>query len=109
MRRGEIWTVSGAPGFGSKPRPVLIVQSERLSGAQTVLACGFTSQPNFAVPFRPDIAPSPENGLEQPSKVMVEKLTAVSRAKFGKRVGELNDEDMEAVERALHLVLGFAG
>ena len=109
MRRGEIWTVSGAPGFGSKPRPVLIVQSERLSGAQTVLACGFTSQPNFAVPFRPDIAPSPENGLKQPCKVMVEKLAAVSRAKFGKRVGELNDEDMEAVERALHLVLGFAG
>lgn len=109
MRRGEIWTVSGAPGFGSKPRPVLIVQSERLSGAQTVLACGFTSQPNFAVPFRPSIAPSSQNGLEQPCKVMVEKLAAVSRTKVGKLVGKLAEEDMEAVERALHLVLGFAG
>ena len=40
---------------------------------------------------------------------MVEKLAAVSRTKVGKLVGKLADDDMEAVERALHLVLGFAG
>ena len=109
MKRGEIWTVSGAPGFGSKPRPALIVQSDRLSGAQTVLTCGFTSQPNVAVLYRPWIEPSPGNGLEQPSNIMIEKLTAISRAKLGQQIGALTEVDMERVEQALQLVLGFAG
>ncbi len=108
MKRGEIWTVSGAPGFGSKPRPALIVQSDRLAGAQTVLACGFTTQPNFAVPFRPWVKPTPQNGLDQPSNIMIEKLAAVSRTKLGERIGVLSEEDIDRVEQALAIVLGFA-
>jgi mRNA interferase MazF len=109
MKRGEIWTVSGAPGFGSKPRPVLIVQSDRLHGTQTVLACGFTSQTNVAVPFRPLIDATPETGLKQSSTIMIEKLAAVSRTKLGERIGALPEDDLERVEQALQLVLGFAG
>ena len=109
MKRGEIWTVSGAPGYGSKPRPVLIVQSNRLAAAQSVLTCGFTSEDNVELPFRPLIVATPDNGLDRASHVMTEKLTAVPRSKLGNRIGTLSDEDLEQVELALLVVLGFAG
>lgn len=109
MKRGEIWTVAGAPGYASKPRPVLIVQSNRLAASQSVLTCGFTSEDNVELPFRPLIIATPENGLGKSSSIMAEKLTAVSRSKFGRRIGILSEEHMEQVELALLLVLGFAG
>jgi hypothetical protein len=39
---------------------------------------------------------------------MVEKLAAVSREKLGKRLGVLSVQDLERVENALLMVLGFA-
>ena len=109
MKRGEIWTASGAPGYGSKPRPALIVQSNVLAETASILTCGFTTQADSERYFRPEIVASSDNGLGQTSHVMTEKLTAIPRAKLDKRVGKLSDVDMEAVERALQLVLGFAG
>ncbi len=109
MKRGEIWTVSGAPGYGSKPRPALIVQSDLLGGAQSVLTCGFTTQPNLDLPFRPWIERSSDNGLDHSSSVMADKLAAVSRTKLGERIGELSEGDMTRVEHAMLLALGFEG
>jgi mRNA interferase MazF len=107
VKRGEIWTVSGAPGYGSKPRPALVVQSDRLANAHSVITCGLTSFLH-EMPFRPLIEPSADNSLDVPSTVMVEKLTAISRDKLGKRIGALSLQDMARVEQALLLVLGLA-
>jgi mRNA interferase MazF len=109
MKRGEIWSVSGAAGYGSKPRPALIVQSDKLSKTKSVITCGITSVDIDEVPFRTLIDPTTENGLHVPSAVMVEKLLAIPRDKSGKRIGELSGEDMMRVEQAMLLVLGFAG
>lgn len=109
MKRGEIWSVSGAPGYGSKPRPTLIVQSDALSETRSIVTCGFTTLDVEDVPFRPLVQPTPNNGLLVVSAVMAEKLIAVPREKLGKRIGELSGEDMTQVEQAMLLVLGFAG
>ena len=109
MKRGEIWSVSGAPGYCSKPRPALIVQSDVLDETKSLLTCGLTTQPDCEQYFRPRIGPSQENGLDRASHVMTEKLTAVPRSKLGNHIGTLSDEDMEQVELALLMVLGFAG
>ena len=108
VKRGDIWTVSGAPGYGSKPRPALIVQSDALAETESLITCGLTAQPDTERYFRPAIEPSPGNGLDRLSHVMTEKLTAIPRAKLGGRIGALTDEEMVRVERALQLVLGFA-
>lgn len=108
MKRGEIWTVSGAPGYGSKPRPALIVQSDVLAESQSIVTCGLTAQPDTERYFRPEVEPSPENGLDRLSHVMTEKLTAIPRSKLGSRVGMLTVSDMERVEQAMLLVLGLA-
>ena len=109
MKRGEIWSISGAPGYGSKPRPTLIVQSDKLSETQSVVTCGLTSLEVADVPFRPLIKPTPDNGLKVVSAVMAEKLIAVPREKLGVRIGELSDDDMTRVEQAMLMALGFAG
>ena len=109
MKRGDIWSISGAPGYGGKPRPAIIVQSDTLVGTQSVITCGLTSLVFENVPFRPLIEPSASNGLRVPSAAMVEKLTAVPRSKLGHYLGELSDEDMARVEQTMLMVQGFAG
>ena len=109
MKCGEIWSVSGAAGYGSKPRPALILQSDTLAGTKSVITCGFTTLIIDGVPFRPLIEPTPKNGLHAPSSVMADKMIAVQREKAGQRIGQLSAEDMALVEEAMLLVLGFAG
>ncbi len=108
MKRGEIWTVSGGPGFAGKPRPALIVQSDLTVETPSVLTCGFTTHISEDVPLRPLILPTPKNGLARPSNLMSEKITAVPRTRLGKRIGRLSIEDVARVDGALLLIMGFA-
>ena len=80
-----------------------------LTETQSLITCGLTALPDSERYFRPGIAPGPENGLDRFSHVMTEKLTAIPRSKLGERIGALTQDDMERVEQALQLVLGFAG
>ena len=107
MKRGEIWTVSGGPGYAGKPRPTLVVQSD-LADTPSVLTCGFTTQASIDVPLRPLIQPSPENGLFRPSNLMSEKITSVPRERLGRRVGVLSAADIARADGAMRLVMGFA-
>lgn len=109
MKRGEIWTQSGGPGYAGKPRPALIVQSDQLDGTDSILTCLFTSQTDEHLPTRPRFIPAADNGLRETSDLMTDKITAVGRSKLGRRVGMISDADMERVEDAMLLVLGFAG
>jgi mRNA interferase MazF len=110
MIRGEVWTISGGPGYASKPRPALVVQANWLTPeVESVLTCGITTRIKDGLRSRPSLLPTPDNGLHHPSQVMVEKITAIPRDKLGERIGQLSAQDMARVENALLLVLGFAG
>ncbi len=110
MIRGEVWTLSGGPGYAGKPRPALIVQADWLTAeVESVLTCGITTRIKDNLRSRPSLLPAPENGLREKSQVMVEKITAVPRDKLSERIGQLSAEDMTRVEQAMLLVLGFAG
>ena len=110
MIRGEIWTVSGGPTYARKPRPALIVQADWLTAeVESVLTCGITTLAKDNMLSRPSLVPTSNNGLRDPSQVMIDKMIAVPRDKFGERIGALPDDDMARVEQAMLLVLGFAG
>jgi mRNA interferase MazF len=109
MRRGEIWTVAGGPGYAGKPRPVVIVQDDRFDATQSVTICSFTSDPTDAPLLRLLIEPNDRNGLREPSRLMVDKVTTVQRIKLGKRVGSLDDEDVVRLNRSMVVFLGLAG
>ena len=109
MARGEIWTAAGGTDYAGKPRPVVIVQDDRFDATSSITICAFTSDPTDAPLFRLVIEPSEANGLETTSRVMVDKLTTVSKAKLGRRIGRLADDDMVRLNRALMIFLGLAG
>jgi mRNA interferase MazF len=104
--RGDLVTVSLQGDYG-KPRPALIVQSNLLAELQSVVVCPITSDLRDAL-FRVTIEPNLANGLQTLSQVMVDKIATISHLKIGKAFGQLDDERIRAVERALILVTGIA-
>jgi len=109
MRRGEVWTAAGGPGYAGKPRPVVIVQDDRFDATASVTVCGFTTDPSDAPLFRLPIEPNAENGLAVPSRLMVDKITTVTRANLGRCIGRLADAELLRLNRAMVVFLGLAG
>ena len=109
MKRGEIWTAAGGKDYAGKPRPVVIVQDDRFDATSSITVCPCTSDPTEAPLFRILVEPSTLNGLASASRLMVDKVTTVPKAKIGKRVGRLSDEDLVRLNRAMMVFLGLAG
>jgi mRNA interferase MazF len=108
VRRGEIWTLSGGPDYAGKPRPAVILQDDRFDATASIVVCPLTSHALDAPLFRLPVEPSSANGLRHPSKLIVDKLTAVPRSKLGARLGQLEGEDMLRLNRAVLVFLGLA-
>lgn len=108
MKRGEVWTVSGGASYAGKPRPAVIVQEDRFEGTDSITLCVFTTDPTDAPLLRMLIEPTDRNGLKSASRLMVDKITTVPKARLGKRIGRLGDEDVVRMNRALTVFLGLA-
>jgi len=109
MKRGEIWTVAGAPDYAGKPRPAVILQDDRFDRTSSITICAFTTDPTEAPLLRLPVEPSERNGLRSDSRLMVDKITTVPKERLGKRVGRLDDEDLIRLNRATVVFLGLAG
>ena len=108
MRRGDVWTVSGGKGYARKPRPVAIVQDDRFDATDSITVCAFTTDETDAPLFRLMVEPDEQNGLREISRLMVDKITTVSKSKVGVRVGRLKDEDILRLNQAIFVFLGLA-
>lgn len=108
MKRGEVWTVSGGASYAGKPRPAVIVQEDRFEGTDSITLCVLTTDPTDAPLLRMLIEPTDRNGLKSASRLMVDKITTVPKARLGKRIGKLGDEDIVRMNRALTVFLGLA-
>jgi mRNA interferase MazF len=109
VKRGEIWAISGGGAYTGKPRPAVILQDDRFDATASITVCAFTTDPTPAPLFRLQVEPSDRNGLSIPSRLMVDKITTVPKARIGRQVGRLDDEDMVRLNRAVLVFLGFAG
>ena len=108
MKRGEVWTVSGGAPYTGKPRPAVIVQEDRFDSTSSITLCAFTTDPIDAPLLRMLIEPTDRNGLVDASRLMVDKITTVPKSRLGRRIGELNDENILRLNRALTVFLGLA-
>jgi mRNA interferase MazF len=106
VKRGEIWTVSGGGEYTGKPRPAVIVQDDHFE-TDSVALCPFTTDPTDAPLFRLLIEPEAANGLDAPSRIMVDKITTVRRSRLGAKVGNLDDASVVRLNRALVVFLGI--
>ena len=107
-RRGEIWPVAVDPDYAGKPRPAVIVQDDAFDATRSVTLCPLTGS-DAEVSIRPLITPSAENGLRAPKRLMVDKITTVSRERVQRRIGRLSREEMSQVSRSILTFLGLAG
>ena len=106
MRRGDIWTVA-ADGYASKPRPVIIIQSDRIDRFDSVVTVLLTTYDSTDIPTRVRIQPSEGNGLNKVSWAMTDKIVTVKRSTLGTLVGRVDDETMREIGRQLAVVLGL--
>jgi mRNA interferase MazF len=109
MRRGDVVTVT-APGDYGKPRPAVVIQSDVINQADpdSVILTLITGAVRHAPLLRLTIDPTPENGLQKASQVMVDKLVTVRREKIGNTVGRLSGKALLELNRLLALVIGLA-
>ena len=109
MTRGEIWTSASGTDYGGKPRPVVIIQHKHFEILDSVTICGFTRDPTEMPLFRIAIEPNASNGLEFPSRIMVDKILTVPKTKLGYRIGQLDEKDIARLNQALAVFLGLIG
>jgi len=108
VKRGEIWTSSGGGDYAGKPRPVVIVQDDAFDATASITICVLTTNASNAPLFRLPVEPNAENGLRVQCKLMVDKITTVPRARLGRLIGRLDDEDLVRLNRAAMVFLGLA-
>ncbi|MCL2787052.1 MAG: type II toxin-antitoxin system PemK/MazF family toxin [Micrococcales bacterium] len=106
--RGEVWTLAGGAGrLSSKPRPVLIVQSDLFEASDFVTVALVTST-LVDSPTRVPLPTTNQVGLDRESFVMADKLHTVPRANLRTRCGTIPPATMLEVERAILVFLGIA-
>jgi mRNA interferase MazF len=109
VTRGDIWTVAGGATYTGKPRPAVILQDDAFKNNDSVVVCPLTTDPTEAPTFRIPVAPTPGNGLVISCALMVDKLSAVPRARLRQHVGVLDDDTMLRLSRTVAAFLGLGG
>jgi mRNA interferase MazF len=94
--------------YAGKPRPVVIIQSERFEALESVTICGFTGNPTELPHFRVLIEPSKLNGLQLPSRIMVDNILTMRKNRLGHRIGQLEHNDVARLDQAIATFLGLA-
>jgi mRNA interferase MazF len=107
MKRGDLVTVSAQGDYG-KPRPAVVIQSDALNAADSVLVALLTSAVADTPLYRLTVEPAAENGLRTVSQVMVDKVMAYPRAKCGPVIGHLSIADMLVLNNMLSVMIGLA-
>lgn len=107
MSRGDMVTVAMQGDFG-KPRPALVIQANPFGEHTSITVLPVTSALLVAPLLRVTVLPTPENGLQKASQVMIDKTVTVRRDKVGLAFGRIDADTLIEVERCLAVFLGIA-
>ncbi len=103
--------VSFDPTLGAelkKTRPALVLQNDTSNQFSPItIVAGISSQ--FARVLYPTevLIESPEGGLERDSVVLLNQIRSIDRQRLVKKLGVLNLETMEKIDRAIQVSLGL--
>jgi mRNA interferase MazF len=107
MMRGDLITIAVQGDFG-KPRPAVVIQSDLFEAHSSVTVLPITSSLVDAPLLRITVQPTPQNGLQKTSQIMIDKTLTVRKDKVGLTGGRLERETMLEIERCLAVFLGIA-
>jgi mRNA interferase MazF len=106
LKRGDIVTAAFSGDYG-KPRPNVVVQSDRLTSLDSILLCPLTSDLETGGPARILVVATKENGLKQDSLIMVDKITAISVSRCRQQLGRLTPSELDTLNEVLTWVVGL--
>lgn len=107
LSRGDIVVCTLQGGYG-KPRPGVVVQSDLFNPTHASLTlCPITTHLIEAPLFRLTIMPAKQNGLQQISQIMVDKITTLHIDKLRQKIGALSKEQHHLLNHALRIWLGL--
>jgi mRNA interferase MazF len=106
MKRGDFVTIS-IPGDFGKPRPALVIQSDRFAEHSSVTVILVTGTLVDAPLLRVTVTPDVQNGLLKPSHIMIDKVMTVKRDRLGPVFGTASDQTMLQVGRCLAVFMGI--
>ncbi|HEX4113353.1 MAG TPA: type II toxin-antitoxin system PemK/MazF family toxin [Stellaceae bacterium] len=107
MARGDVVIQAAGAGYGRKPRPAIIIQADEFLGGSSVTICLITSVFKDLPLIRPQIEPSSENGLKEPSWAMADKIVTIRRDRVGRQIGRLTADEMARLDQAIRIFLGL--
>ncbi|MGH6785340.1 MAG: type II toxin-antitoxin system PemK/MazF family toxin [Novosphingobium sp.] len=108
MKRGDLIIVALQGDLG-KPRPAVIVETDKLDPSDHILVCPGTSFLREAALFRRVlVAPDSINNLRIPTQFQIDRVIGVRRENCGSSIGRLDSATMEQIDAQLMLVLGLA-
>jgi mRNA interferase MazF len=112
MKRGEIWLINLDPTVGAeiqKTRPAVIVSVDAVGVLPLRVVVPITGwKERYAqAPWMVRLEPDAQNGLEKVSCADAFQVRSVSIARFVQSLGQLDVSSMQAIERALAIVLGL--
>jgi len=108
VRRGDLHIAAARGAYSGKPRPVVVVQDDRFDATASVTVCPLTTNPVEAPLTRIAVLPTAVTGIEQPSQIMVDKITTMPRENVRDYLGRLAEADLIRLNRALLVFLGLA-
>ncbi len=103
---GDLVTIALQGDLG-KLRPALVIQADWFAAHASVTVLPVSSTLVEAPLLRITLQPSPDNGLQKPSQIMVDKAMTVQRDKLGPAFGRIDADALVEVERCLAVFLGL--
>jgi len=108
-KRGEVWLVNWNPARGSEQagrRPALVIQNDiGNEKAPTTIVAAISGSIRI-YPMNVRVNP-PEGGLDCPSIVKTSQILTVAKNRLERRLGRLDQDRMNEVDRAIKLSLGL--
>ncbi|HLD05253.1 MAG TPA: type II toxin-antitoxin system PemK/MazF family toxin [Candidatus Nanoarchaeia archaeon] len=106
MKKGEVWLVELPSTNGheqSGTRPVLILTDTQTT---TAVIIPFTSTPlAIRFPHTLEVPSTTKNGLSIASVLLIFQIRAIDKKRLKKKVGELEAETLEEVDKMLKTML----
>ena len=107
VRRGDFVTAV-APGTYGKPRPMLVFQADEFGDLTSVTVLPLTSHLHAWPSLRVSLEPDAENGLREPSQIMIDKAVTLPVAKIGRPIGTASAATLMLVDVTLARFLALA-
>jgi mRNA interferase MazF len=109
-RRGEIWWVNLDPTVGketAKKRPCVILQNDIGNARSDTTMVAPLLKGSKTYPFVVNVKATTANGLDADRGIHLEQMRVVDCRRIDNKLGTLEDNYWNEIEKAVDLVLGF--